>query len=204
MSSVLCVCWYMSFSLQKHFPGQFICMRHCNPYQSISASFCPQLLHLSFSLQQSTNSLSCQSKLTFMQPIFNDMIHLALSLISSLPLPSCWMSRATRSLITRQCCIQSLVGYRMDYLQPTNLNCNVSLYMENLDIAIKVSVSEQLNAGWHRQQQWENCHVSRLLNRVDTSLQPWQGFTTGSSQISSSSWIPINYVTLHFIVFFQP
>lgn len=98
-----------------------------NSYASISASFCPQLFHLSFSLQQSTNSLPCQSKLTFMQQIFNDMIHLALSLISSLPLPSCWMCRATRSLITIQCCIHSLVGYRMDYQQPTNLNCNVSL-----------------------------------------------------------------------------
>lgn len=39
-----------------------------------------KLFHLSFSLQQSTNSLSCQSKPTFMQPIINDTIHLARSL----------------------------------------------------------------------------------------------------------------------------
>ena len=61
---------------------QYICMLHNDPHPSISVSFPLQLklFHLSFSPQQSTNSLSCQSKRTFMQPIINDTIHLAWSL----------------------------------------------------------------------------------------------------------------------------
>lgn len=49
-----------------------------------------KLFYLSFSLQQSTNSLSCQSKPTFMQQIFNNTIHPTWSLsplIISLPFP---------------------------------------------------------------------------------------------------------------------
>lgn len=77
--SVACVC---AEALSDKCSAQYICMLHYDPHPSISVSFPPQLklFHLSFSLQQSTNSLSCQSKPTFMQPIINDTIHLAWSL----------------------------------------------------------------------------------------------------------------------------
>lgn len=54
-----------------------VCMMHFASLPSISFSFSPQLFHLPSFLKQSANSLSCQSKPTFMQTIMNDTIHLA-------------------------------------------------------------------------------------------------------------------------------
>lgn len=186
MSSALCVCWYMLFSLQKHFPG------HAT-LQPISVHLClllPPLFHLSFSLQQSTNSVSCQSKPTFMQPIFNDMIHLALSLISSLPFPSCWMSRATRSLITGQCCVQSLVGYRLGYLQPTKLHCNGEPWLTRM-------LDDTSNNNEH------TCHAYQ-----DYSTMLTQAYNPGKCLQPDhlKSQVPHEYLSImwHFIVFFQP
>lgn len=79
-------CRCLRLCVRKHSPNkcstQYICMQHYDPHPSISVSFppLPKVFHLSFSPQQSTNSLSCQSKPTFMQPIINDTIHLAWSL----------------------------------------------------------------------------------------------------------------------------
>lgn len=102
-----CVCLLVSAvvraeALSNECSTQYICMLHYKP-PSVHLCLLPSLtqtlssLSLSFFLQQSTDSLSCQSKPTFIQPIINDTIHLAwsLSLSSALFLfhpPLVWKS----------------------------------------------------------------------------------------------------------------
>lgn len=132
-----CVCGRRA---RKHFHQQkrhTIRILHYVPHPSISVSFPPQLklFHLSFSHQQSTNSLSCQSKPTFMQPIINDTIHLARSLsplISPLSFPSSWSRRAPESQTTIHCRSQSPRAY----IRRPSLATNLTLVLPARDLDV--------------------------------------------------------------------
>lgn len=120
---IACISRWRSMVRQKSQPPPPFCPRDNTLQSYIGTPIRPPLFlflpsskwfHLSFSLQQSTDSLSCQSKPTFMQQIINDTIHLArpIALISSLPSTFSEFRKATTSQI--QSLIQSL-GLRSEF-----------------------------------------------------------------------------------------